>query len=182
MYATAKVESKFTGLMNTAHDTAQTGKIYAYYRDNNVIHVGTLFFKKGEICGCNYDKLSGVDAVNSLAGSVISTAMFVPAKPAELIDQPMIPDFDQVLAALNRGEVVGGAEHLTLDDLVPAVGETLADVLGSMIKTKVDMLSLRVCPQKNLPAFKSESVKLATQFVGAKKAKELLDPLFELIA
>ncbi len=180
MFATAKIEAKFTGLMRHAQEAQQTGKIYAYYRDDNVIHVGTLFFKKGRLCGANYDESRGADAVRGLAESVIATAMFVPTSPAELLDQPQMPDVDQVLNALGRGEAVGGTEHLSAVDLVQAVAGTLADLLGDRMGDKVKDLAHQTHAAKDLPAFREACITTAANLIGGKRARELLEPLFEL--
>jgi len=180
MYATAKIESKFTGLMQHAHEHEQTGKLYAYYRDDNVIHVGTLFFKKGRLCGCNYDKSTGTEALNSLASSVIATAMFVPSAPADLLDQPSIPDFDRVLKALCNGEAVGGTEHLSAVELIQAICATLHDILGEKMANNIKDLAQKTRASDNIAGFKEECMKSVSNFMGGRRAREILDPLFEM--
>ncbi len=180
MYATPKVETRFTSLMQHAREHQQTGKIYAYYRDDNVIHVGTLFFKKGKLCGCNYDKSTGIDAVNHLASSVIATAMFVPATPAELTDQPAMPDFEQVLQTLCKGEAVGGTENLSAVELIQAVSATVGDIFGEKMADKMKLLAQETQAARDLIRYKEACTKAVSNLVGGKRTKEILEPLFDL--
>jgi len=171
---------KFINLMVEARDKKETGKLYAYYRDEAMIHIGMLFFNKGRLCGCKYDKLSGLDAFKKLFRSAIATAMFVRTQKGEIEEQSSMPDVTTVISNLTHESNADAAPwNLSGDELLQAVSKTLGDILGEKGQKNVISIASKYPPERNAAMFTNECINMAANFLGMKRARELIEPLLE---
>jgi len=167
--------------MVEARDNRETGKLYAYYRDEAMIHIGMLFFNKGQLCGCKYDKLSGLEAIKKLFHSAIATAMFVRTQKGELEQQQSMPNVDAVISNLtHESDTTDTAPwSLTGAELLEAVSQTLGDILGEKGQANVAKIADQFPPQNNANLFIDECTRMAANFLGMKRASQVLQPLLD---
>lgn len=181
------LENKFFNILTHVHEKQETGKVYAYSRsrDGGEIHVGLLFFKKGNPCGFLFDKIAGIDALKRIANSVIASTMFVPTSPKQLVEQDAVPGYDEIFNALRR--VAGAREDakqkseaakLSGAELVHVTAVTLGDILGSKVREKVESLGQVYRPETSMQRFVDECFKLATNYLGKRRAEEILEQIF----
>lgn len=176
----AALPPKFINLMVEARDKKETGKLYAYYRDEAMIHIGMLFFNKGRLCGCKYDKLSGMEAVKKLFHSAIATAMFVRTQKGEIEEQSSMPDVSAVISNLTHESNAEAAPwSLSGDELLQAVSKTLGDILGEKGQKIVVSVAGKYPPERNAAAFIDECIKMAANFLGVKRARDIVEPLLD---
>ncbi|MDH5326970.1 MAG: hypothetical protein OEZ68_14485 [Gammaproteobacteria bacterium] len=177
--AAVSVPPKFLNLMVDARDKQETGKLYAYYRDEAIIHIGMLFFDHGKLIGCRFDKQTGLDAVKTLFHTTIGTAMFVRANEKELEQQASMPDVNEVISTLKheRDEAVA-PWVLSGQELIQAVSATMADILGEKGRTIVEKVAAGYPPQENAKLFEEECIRNVANFLGLKRAKEIIEPIF----
>lgn len=180
------VDEKFFDLMESAHSQHQTGKLYAYARGNGVVHVATLLFKEGTLCGCKFDTQSGIEALKSIAGAMLASVMFIRTNPAQIADQGSMPEYGDVVRVL-RGGITGSAqvstqekvgEDLTGGELVYATAVTLGDILGDKAMRKVEELGQLYPPDADKQKFVSACMEYVSAFMGAKRAAEIIDEIF----
>jgi len=177
----AVLSPKFVNLMVEARDKKETGKLYAYYRDEAMIHIGMLFFNQGQLCGCKYDKLSGMEAIKQLFHSAIATAMFVRTKKGEIEEQSSMPNVDAVISNITNDVSSAGSAPWSLSDteLVQAVSKTMGEVLGEKGQNNVADIAVKFPPQENASLFINECIRMAANFIGSKRATQILQPLLD---
>lgn len=178
--AAVSVPPKFLNLMESARDKKETGKLYAYYKDEAMIHIGLLFFNKGRLCGCRFDKITGMDAIKTLFHTAIATAMFVRVGKTEVEEQDSMPDVDAIISTLKHERDNDVAPwSMTGTELYQTISVTLTDILGEKGKKMIDKVAAGYPPEENAKVFGEECIKMTANYLGMKRAREILDPIFE---
>lgn len=174
------VPPKFLDLLVSARDKKETGKVYAYYRDETSIHTGVLYFLKGTLAGCKFEQLKGVEAIKQLLHSAIASAMFVKVGKGDIEQQGSMPDIDALISTLRQEDGDQLAPwSLSGSELFQAIVTTLGDLLGDKGERNVEDIAVRYPPHEYPHQFVDECTKMLSNYMGAKRAREILASLVE---
>lgn len=175
---------KFIYHLQHARDENKTGKLYTYSRtDTATLEIGLLYFLTGILCGSILGSVTGREAIQYILNSKIATAMFVNLDKNEIIQQPAMPDIDEVFSLISSTEpAVKSLTHTPVifshSEIVQAVNGTLSDIVGNTISNKIEQLAQVHSPSSDLNRFAEECIKLTSNYIGKKRATDILMPLF----
>lgn len=169
---------KLHDMLVNVRDKKETGKLYTYYRDEAMIRIGMLFFSKGKLCGCRFDKQTGLKALRNLYQFAFTTVTFVRLGKEEVEYQGSIPDVDSVISTLEEG-CETAPWKMSGTEIYQAVVATLEDILGKKGQQIAVHAARDGTSEENLEVFKQRVIDAMALFVGDKKARAILNPLFE---
>lgn len=171
---------KFIDLARQTSTGQRTGKLYAYTRDGGKLSFATLFFIQGQLSGCEYSDKTGNQALSGLIDSQITNVVFVAGDGLDYIKDPSIWNVEALLSSTKPQLIEKIQPSIETSEFKDVAIDALKAICGDSATKLVNDLAERYPPEKNQDKFIEECVKLASGFVGAEIANNILKPLLAI--
>lgn len=171
----------FIELVATVNGRKRTGRLRVGARVDGKLQFATFYFNEGQLHGCEFRDQSGSPAINELLGSLIVSSIFIQGDISNCCKNALVPEVETLLTMAQQQVNDNAPTSFDSNELKSITVDALTEFFGKRAIKLVEDIAACYPPETSAKQFLKECAKLASAFIGAKKAQRLFQPLFALI-
>ena len=170
------VPEKCYQLIKEATANYDTGKLYVHFKKKNKLQSGVIYFARGRLCGAKFGRLVGEQALLSLCGQDISSAIFMKVALSDVelhAAMPAVVELMTVLVCRQEDNRCMEQAHI----LFESVQSKLECLMGAKGARHAGYIAVKHPPHRDARDFVEHCLQLASNHVGQELAHKALAPV-----